>query len=241
MAKTPFQQLIPLMGRNIPDDNRVILIRQTHDLVHALFVMDDVADLVFVLSGADLLHQVENRALPVNQKHMPPGEQPAVNKLKRERPDHGHNDFRHQDPAHQRKRMEPLIDQRDLKICNHVHNYKRQDLGIDHIPFLIKSHLKTAVHLLKKDQQNRVHSDHQPVSAPPEGEFQEPVIIRHPDKPINSRFHRYDRSRGHKLDDPLILCVILHSTQPLPNTFSYIKRSHRASEYCLTPYTKAGR
>ena len=207
------------MGRNIPDNHRIIIRRQLHDLIKPLVEVDDVSNLILILSRADLLHQVERRPVSVNQQHAPLREHPAVKELEQECPHHSHNGLHQRHRPHNHDRMELLIQQRDLEICNPVHQNQRKKLRIDDIPFFIKAHLEPAVHLVKKQEQDHVHRNHQPVPLPPERKFHDPVIVINPDVPVNRRFQRDNDGRRQKFYHSFILRVISHFHQSLSKIY----------------------
>ena len=116
------------MRRDISDDHCIVIMDQIHNCIKSLTIVNNIADLIFILSGADLLHQMKNWPFSVDQQHSSLREQATVDKLKPKRPNYCNDHLRKKYPAHDRRGMKFLVKQCNLKVCNHIHDKQGKDL-----------------------------------------------------------------------------------------------------------------
>ena len=164
---------------------------------------------------------MEGRPVPVYKEHLPGREEPCIDLLEQEAPDHDAEDVQELHAEDIGKVMEPLIQQGDLQVGDQVHKGDGEDLGIDQVPPSEEAHLKPSVHLVEEQQQDGIEGHHEPVASPPEGELQHLIIVTVPDEPVDGCLQRNDGRCRKKLYDLFcmfsVLCLHL-SKQPVSSS-----------------------
>ena len=122
-----FQIFVPDIGRQIPDNNAVII---PHHLVDLFFSYVNVyfsADVIFIPAGIHLLYQIAGIPVPIDHQQFPGLIQPGIDESGAEYPYYNDNKLNQRHLHHRPRIQKPAVDQGDLEIRHHIGAYSGKD------------------------------------------------------------------------------------------------------------------
>ena len=168
MCETMLQITVTDLRWKIPDNNSVILLHQTVNLLLAHINMDFTTDLIFVFTGVHLVYQISRISVSVNYQKPTCLIKSGVNISGSPNPDQ--NDHKlYQCHLHHRPRIQkPAVNQCDLEIRKNIRTDRCDRHRIKYIDPLQITNLQSSIQSGKQDIDQCIDCDQHPVTLPPE-------------------------------------------------------------------------